>query len=53
MEALCAENEDFDPSIFKFRLKNSKCGTVKPRSDMYSIIISGKISKVLVSKTPS
>ena len=53
----------FEP-VFRFLHKNkdfvqiylntgSKCGKVKPRSDTYSIMISGKISKVLGNITPS
>ena len=34
IEAFCTKNEDFDKNVSKYRLKNSKCGKVKPRSDI-------------------
>jgi hypothetical protein len=40
----CAKSFNFDQTYLN---TDSKCGRVKPRSNMYSIIISGKISKVL------
>ena len=42
----------FGSNISKYRLKDSKCGKVKPNV-WYSIIISGKISKVLGNRTPN
>jgi hypothetical protein len=34
MEAFCTKKEDFDKYIEKYMLKNSKCGKVKPRTDI-------------------
>ena len=52
IEALCTKNEDFDHTYVNTGSKTQKFGKVKPRFDI-PLIISGKISKVLVSKTPS
>ena len=49
-EALCTKNEDFDQTYLN---TGSKIQNVKAICIWYSIIISGKISKVLVNKTPS
>ena len=34
IEAFCSKKWRFWSNIFKYRLKNSKCGRVKPRSDI-------------------
>ena len=34
MEDFCTNNEGFDQIYQIYRLKNSKCGRVKPRSDI-------------------
>ena len=50
---LLCKKLQFLSTISKYKPKNSKCGRLKPISDTYSIIISVKMSKNLVNKTPS
>ena len=50
MDAFCTKNEDFDQIYLNTGLKTQN---VEKLSLRYSIIISGKMSKVLVNITPS